>query len=210
MSSTTSGLVQRFLQKSLELDEFAPAPIDLITNNQTQATTDNNIGTIKMKKKNKHTATKKNKKQQQRRAVRHSYNNDRDEVDNDGQKEEKEKLILQSQIDSIVSYDSVFSQRSGDSTSATLKRKMKEGKERQKMRRKVLALDDVLEGTTLGNSRSSSSRMNNRKLEPTYNKKRVEAEKELKGLEDLARRLSRGSESKMKKKKEKKTTQKSS
>lgn len=157
----STRLLKKFLQKSLELDELAPI---LVGKNQIKPSL----------KEHKEKKTKYQKKVKQK-----SISNI---AGAPGKKPEKDE-ILKSQVQSVLLFDEAFSQTSG-STKASLKRKTREGKDRQKMQKRIKSMSG-----TLSNSRSSSSCISNLKPEPTYNKKNAASEKELKNLEDLARRL---------------------
>jgi len=158
----STRLVKKFLQKSLELDELAPTT--LLAKDK-----------IKPSVKEREEKKKKHQKKSKKKSITDITGVPRKKLDKDE--------ILKSQVQSVLLLDEAFSQTSG-STAASLKRKTREGRDRQKMQKRIKSMSG-----TLSNSRSSSSCISNLRVEPTYNKKNAASEKELKNLEDLARKL---------------------
>mmetsp|Transcript_37468 Transcript_37468/g.44707 ORF Transcript_37468/g.44707 Transcript_37468/m.44707 type:complete len:178 (+) Transcript_37468:23-556(+) len=170
----STRLVKKFLQESLALDELAPSKDTLLDGNQIKSSM------LKKKKYHKETKTTKNQKKYQKNKISNSVR-----VVPRGKLEQDD--LMKSQVESMLLFDNAFLQTSSSAVKASLKRKTREGRERQKIQKRIRSMSG-----TLGNSRSSSSLISNRKLEPTYDKKKVESEKELKSLEDLAKRLFKG------------------
>jgi len=168
----STRLVKKFLQESLALDELDPPRMTPIDGNETKSSL--------TKKKKYHTETTNSPKKYQKDKIM-----DRVRVVPRVKLEQDD--LLKCQVESMLLFDNAFSKTSSSAASASLKRKTREGRERQKARKRIRSMSG-----TLGNSRSSSSCISNRKLQPTYDKKKIESEKELKSLEDLAKRLFKG------------------
>lgn len=94
------------------------------------------------------------------------------------EEEPVKKSALQSQVESMLFFDRAFSLRS-ESTTKSLSRRRKDLE--KKKRRKVK--------DPIGNSRSSSSSYARKAHVPTFNKKRHEAQKKIKDLNQLAKML---------------------
>lgn len=92
--------------------------------------------------------------------------------------EMKEKTRLESNIESIIFFDKAFSDRSSHTMSSLKMRQKKLEKEKRKLPK-----------VPTGNTRSSTSKYARKAPIPTFNKKKVLAEKKVKDLADIARRL---------------------
>lgn len=92
--------------------------------------------------------------------------------------------LLQRHIESKIRLDQTIKSRSKLASNKSVTRVEKERKTRAKLRSKALQVD-----AGIGNSRGSSSQKARKRHEPTFNKKRHEAEKKEKMLRDIAKLL---------------------
>mmetsp|Transcript_19723 Transcript_19723/g.30412 ORF Transcript_19723/g.30412 Transcript_19723/m.30412 type:complete len:162 (-) Transcript_19723:1387-1872(-) len=106
--------------------------------------------------------------------------------------------LVQMHIKTMLGMDRAISELGGTaSQQSLLGRREEEHRIKSKRRSKLIKKKNMDGG--VGNSRSSSSRNAKHKLEPTFDKKKAEAAKEKKTLEDIAKMLKKRSKGSSKK-----------
>jgi hypothetical protein len=105
-----------------------------------------------------------------------------------GGEEQVEKSALQSKVDSLLFFDTAFSNRTGNVHKSLERRQKSLEKEKKKYTR------SKTRGEPVGNSRSSSSVYARKANVPTFNKKRHMKQKKIKDLEHLAKMLRKNKE----------------